>query len=68
MCYSLNDKKTQEKLNSQLEQENIFTKIDVSKSETSNNSNLPTVVSTSFDIAKKILIFIKNLIIKIFGD
>lgn len=68
MAYSLNNQKTQEQLNSKLEQENIYTKIDVSKPDDNNASNLPAVISTSFNILKKVLIFVKDLIIKIFGD
>lgn len=68
MKYSINEKDFQNQINSQLEQENIFTKIDISKSGSSNSSNLPTVISTSFNVAKRILVFIKDLIIKIFGD
>lgn len=68
MCYALNDKNVQTQLNSQLEQENIYTKIDISNSQTTNESNLPTVISTSFNIVKKVLIFLKDLFIKIFGD
>ena len=64
------DMPNQNKLNSQLEQENVFTKIEVTKQEEedSNPSNLPAVISTSLNITKKILVFIKDLIIKIFGD
>lgn len=54
------------KLNSQLEQENKFTKIDISNSTMQNN--YPTLVNSSFEIVKKVFVFIKNLIIKIFGD
>ena len=70
MSYALGSDlhKNQNKLNSQLEQENIYTKIDVSNSESQQESNLPAVISTSLDITKKVLTFIKDLIIKIFGD
>lgn len=68
MKYSINEKEFQSQINSQLEQENIFTKIDISNSESSKHSNLPAVITGSFNVAKKILIFIKDLIIKIFGD
>ena len=63
------DISNQNKLNSQLEQDNIFTKIEItSQEESSTTSNLPAVISTSLNITKKILVFIKDLIIKIFGD
>lgn len=69
MKYAIDEKNFQTQINSQLEQENIFTKIDISKSEKSENtSNLPAVISTSFGVVKKVLVFIKDLIIKIFGD
>lgn len=68
--YSLYDKNTQKKLNSQLEKENIFTKIDNSHNIDNNilDENLPTLTNTFFETFKKILIKIKNIIIKIFGD
>ncbi len=68
MKYALDERNLQTQLNSQLEQENIYTKIDISNSQTPNNSNLPAVISTSFDNVKKFLVFVKDLIIKIFGD
>ena len=69
MKYSINDKRTQAQLNSQLEQQNIFTKIDVSNNNiNSSNENLPTLSNTAWDTCKKVLGFIKDLIIKIFGD
>lgn len=69
MKYAVDEKNFQTQINSQLEQENVFTKIDVSESlEDSNTSNLPVVISTSFNVVKKVLVFIKDLIIKIFGD
>lgn len=72
MNYALAGAQNHNKLNSQLEQENVFTKIEVSQSNTENeentNSNLPAVISTSLNITKKIITFIKDLIIKIFGD
>jgi hypothetical protein len=66
MKYSLNDKKTQARLNAQLEQDNKYTRINASHS--SNPDNLPATSSTPLDVCKKILDFIKNLFIKIFGD
>ena len=73
MNYAIMDQTTQKQLNSQLEQDNIFTKIDISSvdsdtSEEINKENLPVVQSTFFDVCKGILGFLKNLIIKIFGD
>lgn len=62
--YSINEKDFQSQINQQLEQENKFTKIDISNS----NSNLPISISTPIAVFKKVLIFIKDLIIKIFGD
>lgn len=67
MQYSIYDKKTQKQLNSQLEKENIFTKIDVSDNNI-NNENLPTLNTSVWDTCKKILQFIKDLFIKFFGD
>ena len=63
MDYAMIDKKTQDQLNSQLEQKNIFTKIEVP----SNSSNLPAL-DTTVSILKKALGFIKKVFIKIFGD
>lgn len=68
MKYSINEKEFQSQINSQLEQENVFTKIDISNSESSKQPNFPTVITDSFNIIKKIIVFIKDLIIKIFGD
>ena len=73
MNYAIMDQATQKQLNSQLEQDNIFTKIDISEVDTStdsdfNKENLPVIPSSFFDVCKGILGFIKNLIIKIFGD
>ncbi len=64
MRYSINEKDFQNQINLQLEQENKFTKIDTS----SNNSNLPATIPTPIEVLKKVLVFIKDLIIKIFGD
>ncbi len=64
MRYSINEKDFQNQINLQLEQENKFTKIDTS----SNNSNLPATIPTPIEFLKKVLVFIKDLIIKIFGD
>lgn len=64
MRYSINEKDFQNQINLQLEQENKFTKIDTSNS----NSNLPATIPTPIEVLKKVLVFIKDLIIKIFGD
>lgn len=69
MNFATIDKKTQDQLNSQLEQNNIFTKIDVSPSNTfDNSSNLPTTSSPVLSTVKKILNVLKNAFIKFFGD
>ena len=62
--YSINEKDFQSQINQQLEQENKFTKIDISNS----NSHLPISISTPIAVLKKVLIFINDLIINIFGD
>lgn len=64
MRYSINEKDFQNQINLQLEQENKFTKIDTSNSKL----NLPATIPTPIEVLKKILVFIKDLIIKIFGD
>lgn len=64
MRYSINEKDFQNQINLQLEQENKFTKIDTSSSD----SNLPATIPTPIEVLKKVLVFIKDLIIKIFGD
>lgn len=64
MRYSINENDFQNQINLQLEQENKFTKIDTSNS----NSNLPATIPTPIEVLKKVLVFIKDLIIKIFGD
>lgn len=69
MQYSINDKRTQKQLNSQLEKQNIFTKIDVSNIDlNTDNENLPTLTNTAWDICKKTFNFIKDLLIKFFKD
>jgi len=69
MDYAIIDKNTQKQLNSQLEKKNIFTKIEVSSDQHSEENNLlPTIINTSFGIIKNIVGFIKNLVIKLFGD
>ena len=64
MRYSINEKDFQNQINLQLEQENEFTKIDISNT----TSNLPATISTPIEVLKKVLVFIKDLIVKIFGD
>ena len=64
MDYAVIDKKTQDQLNSQLEQKNIFTKIDVPSDKSLNLPALDTTVS----VLKKAFTFIKKVFIKIFGD
>ncbi len=64
MNYAVLDKKTQNQLNSQLEKENIFTKIDVPSD---SSSNLP-VVKSVFGFFGKVLNLIKTAFIKFFGD
>lgn len=64
MKYSINEKDFQNQINLQLEQENKFTKIDISN----NNSNLPAKIQAPINTLKKILGFIKDIIVKIFGD
>ena len=66
MQYAMIDEKTQKQLNSQLEKENIFTKIEVSPEDT--NDNLPTVQSGFLGTVKKVLIILKDAFIKFFGD
>lgn len=64
------DKQTQRQLNSQLEQKNVFTKIDVAPENLANdsNSNLPVLTNNAIDFIKKILKTIKNWFINFFGD
>lgn len=64
MNYAVIDKKTQAQLNSQLEKENIFTKIDVPSS---SSNNLP-VVKSVVGFFGKIFNLIKSAFIKFFGD
>lgn len=64
------DKQTQKQLNSQLEQKNIFTKIDVAPENLANDStsNLPVLTNNAIDFIKKIFKTIKNWFINFFGD
>lgn len=65
--YAIIDKNAQKQLNSQLERNNIFTKIDVSDDDFSND-NLPATQNTSIGTLKKVLNLIKNAFIKFFSD
>ena len=66
MNYAMIDEKTQKQLNSQLEKENIFTKIDVPQDlNTNNTNNLPSIQT---NLLKRIWVFFKNAFIKFFGD
>ena len=58
----LTDVNIQKKLNAQLEKENAFTKIDVDK------NDLPTVSQKIGDKFKRVLVAIKETIVKIFGN
>ncbi len=58
----LTDVNIQKKLNAQLEKENAFTKIDVDK------NDLPTVSQKIGDKFKRVLVAIKEIIVKIFGN
>ena len=64
------DKQTQRQLNSQLEQKNVFTKIDVAPENLANDStsNLPVLTNNAIDFIKKIFKTIKNWFINFFGD
>lgn len=71
--YSIINKKTQNQLNSQLEKQNIFTKIEVNtidldQEEIPQNKNLPVLVNSAWHNCKKILNNIKNFLIKFFRD
>lgn len=60
----------EKQIDSKLEKENKFTKIEKSdeKIDDVKYSNLPVPVSVTLKGVKKVLVFIKDLIIKIFGD
>ena len=73
MDYAVIDEKTQKQLNSQLEKDNIFTKIEVSnikvdseKSNESNESNLPVVKDAFIAFIQKTFIIIKGISKKIY--
>lgn len=68
MNYAVIDKNSQDQLNSQLEKNNIFTKIDVPNSQYTSNENFPTVQSGFLGTVKKVFNLLKNAFIKFFGD
>ena len=68
MSYAMIDEKAQKQLNSQLEKNNIFTKIDVPTDSSSSGENLPVVQSGFLGIVKKALSILKDAFIKFFGD
>lgn len=75
MDFAVIDKKAQKQLNSQLEKNNIFTKIDVapeltnaSTDDISDSQNLPALHNSVFSVIKKVLVFLKDAFIKFFGD
>ena len=63
MSYAMLDESSQKQLNSQLEKENIFTKIDVDET---SSENLPTLNSSFISTVKKVLNVLKNAFIKFF--
>lgn len=68
MDYAIVDEKTQTQLNSQLEKENIYTKIDVPTDNVSSPENLPVLQNSFWDTLKKFLNILKDAFIKFFGD
>ncbi len=68
MNYAMIDEKTQKQLNSQLEQENIFTRIEVPKDSTFSEENLPVAQTGFWGTVKKVLNILKDAFIKFFGD
>ena len=68
MDYAIVDEKTQTQLNSQLEKENIYTKIDVPTDNVSSPENLPVLQISFWDTVKKFLNILKDAFIKFFGD
>ena len=68
MDYAIVDEKTQTQLNSQLEKENIYTKIDVPTDNVSSPENLPVLQNSFWDTVKKFLNILKDAFIKFFGD
>ena len=68
MDYAIVDEKTQTQLNSQLEKEKIYTKIDVPTDNVSSPENLPVLQNSFWDTVKKFLNILKDAFIKFFGD
>lgn len=68
MDYAIVDEKTQTQLNSQLEKENIYTKIEVPTNNVSSPENLPVLQNSFWDTVKKFLNVLKDAFIKFFGD
>ena len=69
MDYALMDYQTQTQLNSQLEKNNVFTKIDVpTDTSTPSSENLPTLQPSFLGYVKKFLGILKDAFIKFFGD
>ena len=68
MDYAIVDEKTQTQLNSQLEKENIYTKIDVPTDNVSSPENLPVLPNSFWDTVKKFLNILNDAFIKFFGD
>ena len=68
MDYAIVDERTQTQLNSQLEKENIYTKIDVPTDSVSSPENLPVLQNSFWDTVKKFVNLLKDAFIKFFGD
>lgn len=68
MDFAVIDKNAQAQLNSQLEKNNVFTKIDVPTDSTSSGENLPVAQTGFLGSIKKVLNILKNAFIKFFGD
>lgn len=68
MNYAVIDKNAQAQLNSQLEKNNVFTKIDVPTNSDSSGENLPVVQTGFLGTVKKVLNVLKDAFIKFFGD
>ena len=66
MNFAVIDKNAQKQLNSQLEKNNVFTKIDVPTDST--DSNLPAESNKVLGPIKAFLNLLKNAFIKFFGD
>lgn len=68
MNYAVIDKNAQAQLNSQLEKNNVFTKIEVPQDSTSSGENLPVAQTGFLGTVKKVLNVLKDAFIKFFGD